>query len=288
MIIKTRCVLAVHKLTVSVPYYRDVLGMSVDLEPPGWSFLSRGGFAVMLGECLDAPSASAIGDHSYFAYVTVADASALFQEFSARSVEFVKPLTDEPWKMREFGLRTPDGHRILFGEELGASAGARSASELISSRAHLTKDLVIRPATQEDLPAIAACVCEAYVHYIERIGKRPGPMLEDFQETLATAQVQVVENSGHVLGVLVLKVTDEGFYLDNIAVRPSAKGTGVGRVLLEHAQAEAKRQGHSSIFLATHELMHENRALYARLGYEEYDHRVVDGYPRVFLRKSLQ
>ena len=43
----------------------------------------------------------------------------------------------------------------------------------------------IRRATGADVPGITVCVCEAYVHYIERIGKRPGPMLEDFDETVA-------------------------------------------------------------------------------------------------------
>ena len=149
------------------------------------------------------------------------------------------------------------------------------------------RDTIIRSATLEDVPGITACVCEAYVHYIERIGKRPGPMLEDFQETVRAAQVHVAQARGQIVGVAVLMLTDEGFYLDNVAVRPSAKGTGVGRKLLELAEAEARRQGHNSIYLATHELMHENRALYARIGYEEYDRRVVNGYPRVFLRKPL-
>ena len=84
-----------------------------------------------------------------------------------------------------------------------------------------------------------------------------------------------------------LDVVDEGFYIDNIAVRPSAQGKGVGRLLLELAEAEARRQGYASIYVATHELMTENRALYARIGYVEYDHRVVDGYPRVLMRKAL-
>jgi ribosomal protein S18 acetylase RimI-like enzyme len=149
------------------------------------------------------------------------------------------------------------------------------------------KDTIVRIAALGDVPGITACVCEAYVHYIERIGKRPGPMLEDFQETIGTAQVHVVESSGQIVGVAVLMVTDEGFYLDNIAVRPSARGTGVGRTLLELAEAEAKKQGYASVYLATHELMHENRALYARIGYREYAQRVVNGYPRVFLRKQL-
>jgi hypothetical protein len=37
----------------------------------------------------------------------------------------------------------------------------------------------------------------------------------------------------------------------------------------------------------THELMVENQAIYARLGYEETDRRVEDGFARVFLRKRL-
>lgn len=81
--------------------------------------------------------------------------------------------------------------------------------------------------------------------------------------------------------------TAEGFYVDNVAVRPSVKGKGVGRRLLELAEREARRQGYESIYLATHELMAENRALYQRIGYVEYDHRVVNGYPRVFFRKAL-
>ena len=35
------------------------------------------------------------------------------------------------------------------------------------------------------------------------------------------------------------------------------------------------------------ELMVENRALYARIGYVEYDRRIVNGFPRAFCRKAL-
>jgi ribosomal protein S18 acetylase RimI-like enzyme len=148
-------------------------------------------------------------------------------------------------------------------------------------------EVATRPAKPEDAPGIAACVCEAYVHYIERIGKQPGPMLEDYAEVVNQFQAHVAVAGSKVVGAIVLKITDEGFYLDNVAVRPSVKGRGVGRLLLELADAEARRQGYKSIYLATHELMIENRALYARVGYVEYDRRVVNGYPRVFFRKAL-
>jgi GNAT superfamily N-acetyltransferase len=147
--------------------------------------------------------------------------------------------------------------------------------------------VAIRPALPGDAPSIAACVCEAYVHYIERIGKQPGPMLEDYADVIRQFQVHVAVAGGKVVGAIVLKVTDEGFYIDNVAVRPLVKGKGIGRLLLEFAEAEARRQRYQSIYLATHELMTENRTLYSRIGYGEYDHRIVNEYPRVFFRKTL-
>ena len=138
-----------------------------------------------------------------------------------------------------------------------------------------------------DAPGVAACVCEAYIHYIERIGRQPGPMLEDYSHVIAESIVRVATKGGQIIGAIVLKTTEEGFYVDNVAVRPSARGTGVGRMLLELAESEARGRGYVSIYLATHELMVENRALYSRIGYVEYDHRMIDGYPRVFFRKPL-
>ena len=112
-------------------------------------------------------------------------------------------------------------------------------------------------------------------------------MLEDYSRVITEAIVHVAALGTAIVGAIVLKTTDEGFYVDNVAVRPSSKGTGVGRLLLQLAESEARIRGYTSIYLATHELMVENRALYGRVGYVEYDHRLVNGYPRVFFRKSL-
>lgn len=115
---KTRCVLAVPNLPASLAYYRDQLGLTLEFEVPGWAFLSRGAFAVMLGECPDALPPAELGDHSYFAYVTVDDAAGLSAEYAGQGLSFIKRLADEPWGMREFGIRTIDGHRLMFGQEL--------------------------------------------------------------------------------------------------------------------------------------------------------------------------
>ena len=93
--------------------------------------------------------------------------------------------------------------------------------------------------------------------------------------------------AGTVVGVLVLSNTAEGLLIDNVAVHPAAKGTGVGRVLLQHAESEARRLGCHTVYLYTNELMHENIALYARYGYQEYERREEQGFRRVFMRKTI-
>ena len=115
---KVRYTLAVPDLARSTDYYISVLGLAIEFTAPGWAFLSRGNFRVMLGECTDAIPAGELGDHSWYGYVTVSDASALFAEYRTSGAEFTQTLGDKPWGMREFGIRTVDGHRIMFGQEL--------------------------------------------------------------------------------------------------------------------------------------------------------------------------
>jgi catechol 2,3-dioxygenase-like lactoylglutathione lyase family enzyme len=115
----TRFVIAVPDLARSEAYYRDVLGFEVAaLGDFGWRVYTRGACVIMAGECPDALPPAALGDHSYFAYLAVDGAAALdayHAEVAARGSEVIKPPRDEPWGMREFGVRTADGHRIMFG-----------------------------------------------------------------------------------------------------------------------------------------------------------------------------
>lgn len=115
---RVRCVLAVQDLAASVDYYTRVLGLAVDFTAPGWAFLSRGSFRLMLGECADAMPAHETGDHSYFVYVTVEGIDDLYDELASSGAAFTQRLGDKPWGMREFGVRTPEGHRIMFGQEI--------------------------------------------------------------------------------------------------------------------------------------------------------------------------
>jgi len=145
----------------------------------------------------------------------------------------------------------------------------------------------LRPARPADAEAIASVVELAYTPYIERIGRKPGPMLENYAQVVAERHVTVAERGGKIVGVLVLVTTEEGFLLDNIAVHPEHRG-GIGKALLQYAESECRRQGFASIYLYTHQKMTENQALYSRIGYVEYDRRNENGFARVYMRKRLE
>ena len=116
-IVDSRCVLAVQNLQVSTRYYIDVLGFRKDpIDAPGWSFLTRDKFRVMLGECRNEKPAGELGDHSYFAYWNIEGIDEFFREIADRGALVTSHPSNKPWGLREFTLRTPDGHRITCGE----------------------------------------------------------------------------------------------------------------------------------------------------------------------------
>jgi uncharacterized glyoxalase superfamily protein PhnB len=109
-------VLAVPDLARSVGYFRDVLGFAVEWEDGrDWACLASGTARVMLGHCPDAPPPRAIGDHSYFAYFHVDGLDRYHDDLVARGALVASPPSDKPWGMREMGVHTPDGHRMMFG-----------------------------------------------------------------------------------------------------------------------------------------------------------------------------
>ncbi len=147
---------------------------------------------------------------------------------------------------------------------------------------------VLRPAGPEDVARLTEVAQAAYGRYIERIGRPPRPYTDDYAEVMRNFSVTIAEVDGEIVGLIAIGPDEEGFVVDNVAVDPAHEGTGVGRALLEHADAQAAAEGFDSIYLYTHELMTENIALYRRIGYVEYDRRVLGGdAPVVFLRKPL-
>ena len=145
----------------------------------------------------------------------------------------------------------------------------------------------IRAAAADDVSAMTQIVGQAYRHYIARIGKPPGPMLDDYAAHVLEGAVWVLEEGAAIAGIIVLLPAPDYLLLDNVAVSPARQRSGLGRRLLAFAEAEASRRGYHEIRLYTHQTMVENQRLYASIGYEETGRGTEAGYERVFMRKQL-
>src|SRR5271156_2629499 len=159
---------------------------------------------------------------------------------------------------------------------------------VVEDSATAATSTMIRRARPEDCAVIEAIVQAAYSIYIERIGKPPGPMLDDYARRIAEGVVQVLEEAdGTVAAIIVLLVKADHLLLDNIAVQPDRQGRGLGRTLIAFAEAEARDIGLAEVRLYTHAKMTENIALYTRLGFTETSRGRESGYDRVFMRKRV-
>jgi len=146
----------------------------------------------------------------------------------------------------------------------------------------------LRQATPDDVGGLTRLVQAAEALDVVAVGGPPRPLVDDYAEVVADRTVTVAERDGKLVGLLVTGVDEEGFLVDNVAVDPAHQGTGVGRLLLEHAEAQGRAAGYDSLYLYTHELMTENRDLYGRIGYAEYKRVQHGGHLSVvYMRKPL-
>ncbi len=143
----------------------------------------------------------------------------------------------------------------------------------------------IRLAGPDDLDAVRRIARAAYAPYVPRIGREPAPMVVDFATSIAAGELWV---AGEPVAVFVVAYPrGDHWHLVNVAVEPSAQGTGLGGALIAHVEAMARAARARAVELYTNAQMTGNRSLYPRLGYAETGWAMEDGFDRVFYRKEL-
>lgn len=145
----------------------------------------------------------------------------------------------------------------------------------------------LRVAVPSDTARLHEIARAAYQKYVPRIGREPMPMGADFAAEIAAGRVVVIEAQGAVAGYMVAWAEPDAYFIDNIAVDPARQGLGLGRRLIDGAVAATRRHGLRAIRLYTNAAMHENLALYARIGFVETRRATEDGFDRVFMRWDL-
>ena len=91
-------------------------------------------------------------------------------------------------------------------EKQGAAKeiGATRELPVKTCKAEGVTGIRIRPAQPEDHDAIVACVDAAYQGYVEDIGEKPAPMLDDYKSLIRAEAVTVAMDGDDVAGLIVM------------------------------------------------------------------------------------
>nr|WP_281419552.1 GNAT family N-acetyltransferase [Falsiroseomonas tokyonensis] len=127
----------------------------------------------------------------------------------------------------------------------------------------------------------------AYAPWLPVTGARPLPMDDDYAARCEAGQAFVLLRDEALAGLIVLLDFPDHLWIDNIAVEPALKGQGLGRMLMDFAEAEARRRGLPELRLLTNALMAANIAMYRRLGFAETARVTEKGRARVYMAKPL-
>jgi len=109
-------------IPATVAYYQDKLGfacLGTWQDPPVYAIVARDRQPIHF-RCAEPPTPNPDKYHGELldAYLFVEDADALYAEYAAQGVEFIRALNNTPWNTREFVVQDCDGRLLAFGADL--------------------------------------------------------------------------------------------------------------------------------------------------------------------------
>lgn len=139
--------------------------------------------------------------------------------------------------------------------------------------------ITVRPATQDDVPTLLELFGElaAYEHLTHELrATEPGLTAALFGER-PVAEVLIAERDGEALGYALFFptfssfLTSTGVWLEDLFVRPSHRGEGVGRALLSAVAARVREQGGERLEWAALDWNELALGFYRRIGARTMD-----------------
>ncbi len=133
----------------------------------------------------------------------------------------------------------------------------------------------IRRAELDDAPAIAAILREAFAEYLplytEEAFAATTPSSERIEARIREGAVWVATKEGTVVGTVGTVQRGEDLYVRGMGVLPTARGMGVGELLLDAVQSAALAAGHRRLTLSTTPFLTRAIRLYERFGFRRND-----------------
>ncbi len=155
-----------------------------------------------------------------------------------------------------------------------------------------TVQVLVRPATEADIPAIHQVTHAAFEVYANDV-RMPGAIVAlreteaDVRKALETLNVLVAEVEGQV--VASVRYQDKGGigYLSRFAVHPDQQRGGIGRALVQAVEDGCRALGLPAIALHTSARMSSLVHFYYRAGYFIHSTGTDRGYIRALFVREL-
>ena len=143
-------------------------------------------------------------------------------------------------------------------------------------------EIEIRRAFLEDAPTIATVLLDSFIEfrglYSDDGFAATTPGAEKVRLRMQEGPVWVALLRGAVSGTISAVLIADSAYIRGMAVVPSARGSGIGVALLQHAEDWAINQRCLRLFLSTTPFLGSAIRLYERSGF----HRVENGPHELF------
>jgi pimeloyl-ACP methyl ester carboxylesterase/GNAT superfamily N-acetyltransferase len=125
----------------------------------------------------------------------------------------------------------------------------------------------LRLGRTDDADAIRTLTRAAYAPWVALIGREPLPMTADYRAALRKHRFDLAFQGGELIGLIETHAAPDHLLVVNVAVAQARQSAGLGRRLLAHAEALARKQGLMTLRLYTNAAFERNIAIYRRLGY---------------------
>lgn len=134
---------------------------------------------------------------------------------------------------------------------------------------------IVRRATAGDAYAIARVMHESFVEYEPSYtagGFAATTPAQDLIETrLAEGPTWVALQDDAIVGTVAAVLKGEGVYVRSMAILPSARGNGIGNLLLREVETFAHDNGAKYMFLSTTPFLSRAIRLYEKYGFQRTD-----------------
>ena len=132
--------------------------------------------------------------------------------------------------------------------------------------------ILVRLATADEASSIALVLHEAFIEYESLYTAEAfaitTPPIGQIEKRWSEGPVWVAIQEDRYVGTVAVVPKGDALYIRSMAVAPSARGQGIGKLLLEQVEIFARAGGFRRMFLSTTPFLYEAIRLYEHFGFE--------------------